>query len=63
MAISDRGFAHMPKERVKEIASLGGRRAHLLGKAHEWDATAAREAGRKGGLVSGARKRAKVAQA
>jgi len=37
----------------REIASTGGRAAHKLGRAHEFNAEEARIAGRKGGeLVS-----------
>jgi general stress protein YciG len=42
----------MTPERVKEIASKGGKMAHLRGVAHEWTPEEAREAGRKGGLIS-----------
>lgn len=44
------GFASMPKDRQREIASKGGRAAHQQGTAHEWDSEEARLAGRKGGL-------------
>lgn len=44
------GFASMPKDRQREIASKGGRAAHEQGTAHEWSSEEAREAGRKGGL-------------
>lgn len=43
------GFASMPKDRQREIASKGGRAAHQQGTAHEWDSEEAREAGRRGG--------------
>lgn len=43
------GFASMAPERVKEIASMGGRRAAKLGINHRWTSAEAREAGRKGG--------------
>lgn len=46
---STRGFAAMDQERQREIASRGGRAAHRSGKAHEFDAQEAREAGRRGG--------------
>lgn len=42
----------MTPERQREIASLGGRTAHEKGVAHKWTADEAREAGRKGGLIS-----------
>jgi general stress protein YciG len=51
-----RGFAALTPERRAEISRKGGVSAHLKGKAHEWDVTAAREAGRKGGLSAGARR-------
>ncbi|MEJ0021810.1 MAG: KGG domain-containing protein [Candidatus Doudnabacteria bacterium] len=42
-----RGFASMDPEKQRRIASKGGRSAHEKGKAYEWDAEAARNAGRK----------------
>ncbi|MCU0255367.1 MAG: KGG domain-containing protein [Vicinamibacterales bacterium] len=47
-----RGFASMSPEKQREIASKGGRAAHLKGTAHEWTADEARNAGRKGGMIS-----------
>ena len=47
-----RGFASMDEEKQREIASKGGRAAHLKGTAHEWTSQEAREAGRKGGQSS-----------
>lgn len=44
-----RGFASMDEEKQREIASKGGKAAHLKGTAHEFDSEEAREAGRKGG--------------
>src|SRR5258705_7651422 len=46
---SKRGFASMDPERKRQIASKGGRAAHEKGTAHEFTATEARAAGRKGG--------------
>ena len=46
---SNRGFASMDPEKQREIASEGGRAAHMKGTAHEFDSEEAREAGRKGG--------------
>jgi len=46
-----RGFAVMSPEQRAAIASQGGRAAHTMGKAHEWDLDAAREAGRLGGAA------------
>jgi len=48
---SSRGFAAMSPERQKQIASEGGRAAHRLGVAHEWNSDEARNAGRKGGQI------------
>jgi general stress protein YciG len=48
-----RGFAAMSPERQREIASQGGRAAHVQGVAHEWSREEAKEAGRKGGRASG----------
>lgn len=42
------GFAALPREQQREIASLGGQEAHRLGKAHRFTSEEAREAGRKG---------------
>lgn len=48
----NRGFAAMTdKKRQREIASMGGLAAHARGKAHEFTAEEAREAGAKGGAV------------
>ena len=52
MAKEDRGFASMERNKQREIASKGGRAAHMKGTAHEWTSDEAREAGRKGGLAS-----------
>jgi general stress protein YciG len=46
-----RGFAAMDRDRVKEIASKGGRAAHAAGTAHQFSADEARVAGKKGGLA------------
>lgn len=55
---SRRGFAAMSPERQKEIASQGGRAAHQQGVAHEWNKNEARLAGKKGGQVSGIKRKA-----
>ncbi len=52
MSTSTRGFASMDAAKQREIASKGGIAAHKKGTAHQWSSAAAREAGRKGGLVS-----------
>lgn len=50
MPKSKRGFASMPKEKVRTIARLGGKKAHAMGRGHEWTTKEASRAGRKGGL-------------
>ena len=44
-----RGFAAMDRDRVKAIASKGGRAAHAAGTAHQFSSDEARVAGKKGG--------------
>jgi hypothetical protein len=46
-----RGFAAMSVAEQRRIASIGGKRAHAKGRAHEWTQEEARVAGRKGGLA------------
>lgn len=46
-----RGFAAMDRNRVKEIASKGGKAAHAAGTAHQFSSDEARNAGRKGGMA------------
>jgi general stress protein YciG len=46
---SNRGFASMDPAKQRQIASKGGRAAHEKGTAHQFSATEAREAGKKGG--------------
>lgn len=60
MAIADRGFASMDRERRREIARMGGKAAHAKGTAHEWTLDEAREAGRKGGQVASKRRRSQT---
>jgi general stress protein YciG len=62
MPIEDRGFASMDKGKQREIASKGGKVAHQKGVAHEWTREEAREAGRKGGRASRARRRSPDAE-
>lgn len=61
MATKDRGFASMDPKRVSEIASMGGKKAHTDGTAHEWTREEAQAAGRKGGLAGAAKRRANAA--
>ena len=46
---SKRGFASMDPEQQRRIAREGGKAAHKLGVAHEFNSEEARQAGRKGG--------------
>lgn len=41
----------MDRDRVREIASKGGRAAHAAGTAHQFSSDEARVAGRKGGMA------------
>lgn len=50
-ATSNRGFASMDREKQREIASKGGKAAHMKGTAHEFTPDEARQAGRKGGVT------------
>ena len=52
MTKKPRGFAAMDKETLQKICSKAGKAAHAKGNAYEWNVEQAREAGRKGGLVS-----------
>ena len=58
-----RGFAAMDRKRVSEIASKGGKAAHAAGTAHEFTSDEAREAGRKGGRATHAKRRAPASPA
>lgn len=55
---SRRGFAAMDPELQRRIASEGGRASHESGRGHRFSAAEARDAGRKGGLVSRKTKKA-----
>lgn len=57
-----RGFAVMDPKRVSEIASKGGKAAHAAGTAHEFSREEAREAGRKGGYATHARRKDRSGQ-
>lgn len=52
MGKEQRGFGSMEPNQQREIASRGGKAAHVKGTAHEWTSEQAREAGRKGGIAS-----------
>jgi len=45
----------MDPARRREIASKGGKKAHVNGTAHEWTPEEARQAGRKSGTAKRAR--------
>lgn len=45
-----RGFGRMEAAKQRELAARGGRRAHALGRAHEFTREEAQRAGRKGGV-------------
>jgi general stress protein YciG len=47
--MAKRGFGSMDADKQREIAAKGGKAAHDLGRAHEFSAAEAQEAGRKGG--------------
>ena len=49
---SARGFAAMDQAKQREIASKGGKAAHLKGTAHEFTPEEAAAAGRKGGRAA-----------
>lgn len=50
--IKHRGFASMSPEKVREIASKGGKVAQALGTAHKWTSEEAKIAGSKGGTAT-----------
>jgi uncharacterized protein len=62
MGKEDRGFASMDRTKQREIASKGGKAAHVKGTAHEWSTQEAREAGRKGGMASHRKHQQEIAQ-
>lgn len=63
MSIKDRGFASMDPARQREIATKGGKAAHVKRTAHEWTHEEARAAGAKGGRQAHENRRAKKAAA
>ena len=58
-----RGFAAMDPALRRELCRKGGKRAHEIGVAHEWDSASASIAGKRGGLATSAKKAAKRAAA
>jgi general stress protein YciG len=55
-----RGFAAMDPKLVSELAKRGGKAAHRAGTAHQFTSEEARIAGRKGGMATHAKRRAKL---
>lgn len=55
--MTKRGFAGMDREKVRAIASAGGKAAHAAGTAHEFTTEEAKAAGRKGGLANAGRRK------
>lgn len=53
---SKKGFASMSPEQHRVLSRKGGQRAHELGLAHTFTKEEAREAGRKGGLATRAKR-------
>ncbi len=53
------GFAAMPREKVRELAKKGGKAVQEAGTGHQFTREEARIAGRKGGLVTNGKRRAK----
>ena len=51
-----RGFAAMDPALVREIASKGGKAAQAAGTGHQFTTDEAREAGRKGGAATHAKR-------
>ena len=58
---SRRGFASMDPALQRRLAVEGGKASHVSGRGHKWTAEEAREAGRKGGLISRRKPAAKKA--
>ena len=54
------GFATMAAKERREIASRGGKAVHAKGTGRVWSVEGAREAGRKGGLASAAKRAARA---
>ena len=44
-----RGFASMDPAKVRAIASMGGKTAHAMGVAHQYNSETGKIAGKKGG--------------
>jgi general stress protein YciG len=57
-----RGFAGLSSERRSEIASMGGKTAHQLKKAHQFSSEEAQAAGRKGAAARAAKRKRPAVQ-
>jgi len=55
---SRRGFASMTPEKRSQISGLAGRKAHALGRAHQYTHDEAVEAGSKGGKAKSSKPKA-----
>lgn len=53
------GFASMSKERVREIASIGGKYSQMTGRGHRFSSEEARAAGMVGGRRGRGKKKTK----
>lgn len=51
------GFATWDPKKLAETSRLGGKAAHVHGRAHQFTSDEARIAGRKGGLATAGKKR------
>lgn len=49
---SKHGFAGMDREKVREIARMGGKAVHRMGKGYKFDGETGKVAGRKGGIAT-----------
>ena len=58
-----KGFAAIPKERLTEISSKGGKAAHSAGVAHNWTPDTAKEAAYKGVAARRVKKAEREAEA
>ncbi len=52
MPSKTKGFASLSPEERRAISSKAGKRAHELGKAHQWTPETAAKAGKIGGSLS-----------
>lgn len=55
-------FLDMPKEALREAAARGGRNAHAMGTANEWNSEQAKAAARKSAEVRRSKRDARLAE-